>query len=122
MTPTNLGFNNTELPAIIDTFISGGGKFIAYLCGHTHVDQVGTVQNYPHQLIRTIDTARIAQKNGDIAKVYNTNGQDLFEVVCVDTVKKIISFNRIGCNWDRYGRHLGALVINYDTCEIIHNS
>ena len=111
-----------ELAGIVDTFINNGGKFVTYLCGHRHEDLMGSVENYPNQLVRLIDTSRISIRSGDIAKVWNTRSEDLFEIICVNTNLKYLTFYRIGSNTDRIGRHIGSIVFDYDNMRLIHQN
>ncbi len=112
--------NNTEIPQIVNTFMNNGGKFITYLTGHAHQDFLCTPQDYPNQLLRSIGTSRVDLLNGDVAKVHGTNSEDLFEIVCINTNLKYITFYRIGSNCDRIGRCIESLVYDYENMRIVY--
>lgn len=112
----------------VQNFIDGGGKFIGWLTGHLHQDAVGVVKGFPDQFQMTIDTSRYGYNVADVpfsngfgstAHYSRTNNADLFDIVSVDTYTKTISLVRIGCNYDRRGRHIGSFVWDYENKQMI---
>ena len=124
---TGLDFNNglywanEDAAKCVQDFIDDGGKFVMWLTGHMHQDAFGVCKNYPQQPIITIENSRHGfTPNGDNEKVLGTKSNDCFEIVSVDTTKKIFSVFRVGTDYDRYGRHIGSLVYDYDKKKMIY--
>lgn len=114
---------NAEAPATIQSFIDGGGEFVAWFSGHTHYDFMGTLDNYPQQIDITIDTAsRFAGPTNysDIARVTGQKNQDLFNIVGVDTFRKLIKIYRVGADRDSWMRHKGCITIDYSTRQVLY--
>lgn len=112
---------NAEAPATIQSFIDGGGEFVAWFSGHTHYDFMGTLDNYPQQIDITIDTAsRSAASYSDIARVVGQKSQDLFNIVGIDTFRKLIKIYRVGADRDSWMRHKGCITIDYSTRQVLY--
>ena len=120
---------NNEIVTIVQSFIDDGGTFIGWLTGHIHQDAVGVVKGFPDQFQMTIDTSRYHYNGisstflpyGSNFKIEGrTKAADLFEIVNVDTYKKNITLFRIGCDYDRNGRHIGSLVYNYTDKRVVY--
>ncbi len=111
---------NGSIERIVNDFITGGGKFICYLCGHTHKDCIGYSGIYPNQLSIIVDAASRAQCNNwsDCMRYNDQISRDLFNVVQFDTSNNLIKIIRCGCNYDNYVRLKNTLCINYLTKEI----
>ena len=111
----------------VQDFIDGGGEFITWVCGHTHWDLFGTITGYPDQTMIVIDSARAAARTGnnnweENARVEGARSENLFNLFAVDRNKKIITLFRVGMEYDKFGRHIGSLVYDYDNKEVIWNS
>ncbi len=112
-----------EAATAISEFIEGGGEFVCWLSGHTHYDFVGKLTDFPEQVNITIDCANeLAGNTGysDIERVVGTRSQDLFNIVAVDTFRKLIKVFRVGADRDSWMRHRGDLCIKYDTQEVLY--
>ena len=112
----------------VQNFIDDGGKFIGWLTGHLHQDAVGVIKGFTDQFQMTIDTCRYGtnvagigfnQGFGSTAHYVRTKNADLFDIVSVDTYTKTLSLVRIGCNYDRRGRHIGTFVWDYENKQMI---
>lgn len=114
---------DTEAATAISEFIEGGGEFVCWLSGHTHYDFVGKLTDFPEQVNITIDCANeLAGNTGysDIERVVGTRSQDLFNIVAVDTFRKLVKVFRVGADRDSWMRHRGDLCIKYDTQEVLY--
>ena len=107
--------------ASVDSFISDGGDFICYLCGHTHRDFISYNSNYPNQPFITVGNASM-QEDGDMKRILNEKSEDLANVVAFDKVNNLIKIVRIGADYDRYLRHRGTVCINYKTMNVISSN
>lgn len=108
----------------------GAGKFICWLCGHSHSDAIGISSNYPKQLKIVIDTAGCLRQpslpqfdfTGNFDRIEDTYSDDLFDIFAVDTEHKYISLHRVGCHSDSHGRHIGNLLYDYKNMKLLYNN
>lgn len=103
----------------VDSFINAGGEFVCWLCGHNHIDLIGTVKNHDNQLQIIISTGRYYADEKYNARVYNQKSQDLFNVFFADGENKLIKIIRVGATCDMWLRNKTALCINYETKEVM---
>ena len=128
--------NDKEYSDLVEAFMAdhddeyGAGKFICWLCGHSHSDAIGLSSNYPKQLKIIIDTAGcLCQPNipqfdftGNFDRIEDTYSDDLFDIFAVDTEHKYISLHRVGCHSDSHGRHIGNLLYDYKNMKLLYNN
>ena len=128
--------NDKEYSDLVEAFMAdhddeyGAGKFICWLCGHSHSDAIGLSSNYPKQLKIIIDTAGcLLQPNipqfdftGNFDRIEDTYSDDLFDIFAVDTEHKYISLHRVGCHSDSHGRHIGNLLYDYKNMKLLYNN
>lgn len=108
----------------VDTFQNGGGEFICYMNGHTHIDVFGAVVGHPNQVSITIGNASFsaAQSSyGDLERRTDDFSQDLFNVIAFDTNAKLIKVLRVGADRSSFMQHRGVLCYNYNTHKLIAN-
>lgn len=108
---------NWKASNAVDDFLDNGGEFVCWLCGHTHLDYVGTVEGHPKQVMVVIDTANYnvsaQHAYSDIARVKDSKSQDLFNIVAFDTYNKTIKVMRVGADYDCWGRKRDTMCIQY---------
>lgn len=100
----------------VDSFISNGGSFICWICGHSHYNVLGTVENHPNQLNITVGSCSVDNYQ------YTTRegaAQDCFNLISFDTTQKRIKVLRVGNTIDWKLRKHEMLCINYNTKTII---
>ena len=108
----------------------GAGKFICWLCVHSHSDAIGIYSSYPKQLKIVIDTAGCLRQpslpqfnfTGNFDRIEDTYSDDLFDIFAVDTEHKYISLHRVGCHSDSHGRHIGNLLYDYKNMKLLYNN
>lgn len=117
---SSISTKDTGIDDIVQQFINNGGKFICYLCGHTHQDLVVYLTDYPSQIAIVIDAAGRVVCNAwsDVMRYDDQRSRDLFNMIQFDTSNQLIKITRCGCNYDRYMRHKDTLCINYETKQI----
>lgn len=106
----------------IDTFITNGGNFIAWLTGHVHRDSLGIVKNTVNkQLMIAVSTAMYQTQSifDNINRVVDTPSADLFNIVKIDSYNKRISLFRVGSDFDSDGRHIGTVTLDYENCILL---
>lgn len=112
---------NTEVLGCINTFISGGGKFICMLTGHVHVDSILTATGYNGQFMINIASAKYTNHPDGL---YYSNPEssyyDCFDYCVVDTTNGILKLKRIGWNMDASMKERRTLSYNYFTHKLLH--
>lgn len=101
--------------------ITGGLKFVGYLCGHTHQDNVWDAAGDGTQLMYGVTcaatTSRPQWTNSDQDR---TGEQDAFNIVTVDPARTLVKIIRGGgANVDDHLRSRKTICIDYSTNTII---
>jgi hypothetical protein len=112
----------------IDTFINDGGKFICWLCGHTHVDFFGKVPSHQNQVQINISCASSGVGSNypalvqycDQDRTMQTKSQDLFNIFSIDTTMGYFRIYRIGASVDCNMRSRQILVYDYLNNKLIN--
>jgi hypothetical protein len=104
----------------IDDFIGDGGKFITWLCGHTHADHVGTVPSHSNQMVIAVTSAN-ANSYGpiDVMPVRTGKAQDAFDMIEFDTYYKQVKLVRVGYNIDALGRDINMITLDYQNKKVV---
>lgn len=83
---------------VVDTFISGGGKFIGWFTGHIHFNNFITNERHPAQIMWNIGTARSNYGQADMP--YTTDpsnpNYDQFCYIGVDLSNHLLKIMKIG--------------------------
>ena len=113
--------NMDAYQADIESFKTGGGKFICWVAGHTHFDLIGYNSDYPTQYCICVDALSREQGNqySDTQRTNNTKSQDLANMFVVDTTSSIVKLIRIGADKDHYLRSKKSITLNYATGAVI---
>lgn len=113
---------DTTISQKVQDFIDYGGIFICYLTGHTHLDAIGTLRNYPAQLNITIDCASSRYSDvivSDVERTVGTKSQDLFNIFSVNPYNKVIKIMRVGADYDSWLRHINTVCYNYEEHRLL---
>lgn len=106
---------------LVQDFIDAGGKFICWLTGHEHVDNLLTATGYEEQLMVNIASAKYVNHPDGIAySDENSPYYDCFNFGAVDTTHGILKIMRIGWDRDSSMKVRDTLGYNYFTHEVIH--
>lgn len=111
---------NTIYQQTVQNFIDDDGKFITWICGHTHVNFVYTTSEFPNQLWIVV-ACGLLSNNLDIDRTDGTKNQDAFNILTFDTNTELVKVIRVGADRDRSMRHLGTMSIDYNTHSVIYN-
>lgn len=111
---------NTIYQQTVQNFIDDDGKFITWICGHTHFDFVYTTSEFPNQLWIVVACGCLSN-NLDIDRTDGTKNQDAFNILTFDTNTELVKVIRVGADRDRSMRHLGTMSIDYNTHNVIYN-
>ena len=110
----------SSLLTIVDSFITAGGEFVMWLCGHTHQDYAGTIDGHPLQFQFATNYASMNHTGwSNDWRETGYKSQDCFTFISVDTYMKVVRFARIGANIDRYNREKNGFAVKYTTGEMI---
>ena len=102
----------------VDEFIVNGGDFVAWIGGHLHYDLFSII-NAEHSKQLSVALDKASREHTGEMKFAGTVSEDLFTVIAVDPRVGYITFQRIGPEYDTYGRHIGTLVYNYREKKIV---
>lgn len=108
---------------LVDSFITNGGEFVCWICGHEHFDMVGTLASHPNQIFIAVGTASAYPANAyaDMPREYGTESENLINVFSVDTYNKTIRVGRVGATIDDHMRHRGGICIDYANRLLLHS-
>lgn len=109
----------------VESFISGGGKFAGWLCGHCHYDYFGYPTGKPGQHTFVTMSARYdygpggfdTPRSGDSTKI----DYDSFNLIAIDVANSLFKVLRIGVNLDFKMHAKNVLVYDYANREVISN-
>lgn len=102
----------------VQNFIDGGGEFIVWLTGHTHIDFMGVVKN-TSQLMIAIENSQRDDAWNDSNRVAGTKSQDSFNILSVDKNDKTLTIFRVGNNMNKWLQKKDVFCINYAKKEIM---
>lgn len=103
--------------ALVQNFISSGGEFVCYLCGHMHTDIVSYNSDYPSQLfVSVVDAYGFTNYQSDLDRKSYPNAFNLFFVDRSNHCFKIV---RMGADCDSYLRSRDCITVDYQNKEII---
>ena len=108
----------------VDSFITSGGEFVCWLCGHMHFDMVGTLLSHPNQVYIAVGTASAASNNAyqDMPREFGAESESLINVVSVDTYNKTVRVARVGAVYDDHMRHRGTMCIDYANRRLVREN
>ena len=117
------GLLSPKVADLVNAFQSNGGIFICYIGGHTHGDLFRPLKRYPNQLMVVVANASCYEhvRNADCWYIRSESDKshELFNLLNIDTYSKVLSVARIGCNFDRYGRHMGTISFDYGSHKVL---
>lgn len=103
----------------VDNFITAGGTFICWICGHMHYDQVATLVSHPNQIYIAVGSANRSTNWADMPRPYDTDQEDLYNIISIDPYYKLIKVTRIGAKYDDWNQHRGGFTIDYSNRQLI---
>ena len=120
-TPSGITLDDSVLN-VVDTFITGGGEFICYICGHTHQDLLLYSSDHPNQIFVSVTTASTAfaqQAFSDLAREANLDIAWAYNILSVDTNSKHIRLIRVGANLTMNMEKRECMVLDYTNKLIV---
>lgn len=73
-------------------------QFVAYICGHSHYDNVSRIMDFPHI---TTASAHPLENDDKYRRVWDSVEEYAFDVYCLDTKSRNLIIKRIGVGSDR---------------------
>lgn len=114
------GSGATDMKNAVDTFITNGGTFVAWLGGDAHIDAFGSFTiGSNKQASFVFECAGTNAGYTDSNRIVGQKSQDCFNIVSIDTYSKLLKIVRVGNNSDRYLRHKNYLTYDYDNGVVI---
>lgn len=113
-----------DIISCVTEFISNGGTFICYMQGHTHSDYLAYPVGYPEQLVVSLASASWRRgetpfRTNDLPRYAATRTMDCFNLISVDSNRKVLKCVRIGANVNMFEEPRTAFSYNYDTRQFI---
>lgn len=99
----------------IQDFIDGGGKFVCWVCGHTHRDAFGILQGYPDQMAIMITAAQSTVTATDLMMA----GDTACNIFSVDLTAGCVYLNRIGAKDTFDARRRESLCWDYVNHKLV---
>ena len=96
--------------AIIQDWIDGGGKFVMWICGHSHRDRLGCCTASNDISVRQLTKASPDRTHNEYRDGKYRNA---FELMTIDLNNGLVKFQRIGCNTDMWLTKKNVLVYDY---------
>lgn len=117
ITPSSSNVPNAmTLSNLVESHITQGLIFVAYMCGHTHANYLGTIKNHPNQLQIVLPTGRDFSSpvfDNDIIYKY------CFSLCGINTESKRLMLYRFGKTTQRWGFDTRSFSYNYETHKIV---
>ena len=105
----------------LDDFITKGGSFVAWICGHQHHDLIGFATNAKQkQLVFILECATDFNWWTDANHVRGTETAGCWTMFAIESLTNVIKLTRFGNNYDHYLRHKGTLCYDYKNHKIIN--
>lgn len=104
------------LSNLVESHITQGLIFVAYMCGHTHANYLGTIKNHPNQLQIVIPTGKDWSSP---AFEDNVIYKYCFSLCGINTESKRLMLFRFGKTTQRWGFDTRSFSYNYDTHKIV---
>jgi len=111
--------NTNNFGDIIQNFQNKGGKFVAWICGHTHVDRFYYPKKYPNILNIVIDKAGYTRTNSVSRRNSNEESSLCANYYAIDTTSGWIKIVRLGLNTNRMLRSIRSLCYDYINKKVI---
>jgi len=96
-------------------FTAVTSELICVMCGHTHMDYIGHLKNYPNIPILCVGADNLLYTSGFQPRAEGTPSEDLFNVVNIDRNRKTIKIIRIGSDASVVGQVRDQMIMSYAT-------
>lgn len=104
---------------ILQLFQDNGGKIIAWICGHTHVDHFYYPAKYPNILTVVIDRAGETRPNNISRRNSNSDNTLCANFYAIDVLKGLFKIVRLGLNTNSMLMPLNTLCYDYKNKKVI---
>ena len=104
---------------IISSWINSGGRFVAWICGHHHVNYMFYPQQFPNILNITIAQAGNARGNAEGNRNTGYDSHTCANLYAVNTASSLLKIVRVGFTQKANLVSTRYLCINYETGEVI---
>ena len=94
--------NYNNVAEIIKAWKNNGGKYVVWLCGHTHADYMWYAANFPDMLCIVINQAGCLRGTTVGARDTDMESRTCANFVSIDTQNGVIKLVRIGFSLDKW--------------------
>ena len=115
-------YSRDEIFDCVDTFISGGGKFMCWLMGHTHYDIAGTIVGHPNQFVALIERAGVKKASPYNNHIYGTFTEYAANIITFDKVNSLVKITRVGNTVDKFMQSKETLCYDVANMKMIYNT
>lgn len=117
ITPSSSNVPNAmTLSNLVESHITQGLIFVAYMCGHTHANYLGTIKNHPNQLQIVIPTGKDWSSP---AFEDNVIYKYCFSLCGINAESKRLMLFRFGKTTQRWGFDTKSFSYNYETHKVV---
>lgn len=117
----------------VHDFMEGGGKFVCWLAGHTHVDFVGVgigtgtvtidgetvAVNNTGQILVRVAMAAYNNTQTRVSREAGSASYDDFNIVCIDPSNKWLQLAKVGSQYNRALMRRSPVCIDYESGTIV---
>lgn len=104
---------------ILQHFKNNGGKFVAWISGHTHSDHFYYPKQYPDILVVVIDQAGALRDHSETARSVDMDLRMCANYYAIDTKSGLLKIVRLGLTSDRFLRPKNMLCYDYIHRKVI---
>ena len=113
------GEANPNFGDILQHFKNNGGKFVAWISGHTHSDHFYYPKQYPDILVVVIDQAGALRDHSETARSVDMDLRLCATYYAIDTKSGLLKIVRLGLTSDRFLRPKNMLCYDYIHRKVI---
>ena len=107
--------SNNPIAEIIQTWMNNGGKFIAWLSGHTHTEYMYYPTRYPNMLCVGLSQAGNTRGTNEGNRSDSSSMHTSANIIVIDTQNKLFKIIRLGKTLDKNLTAHVSLCYNYST-------
>lgn len=111
--------NNNPIADVIQTWMDNGGKYLAWLCGHTHAEYMYYPAKYPDMLVIGLPQAGNSRGNVQADRSADSKMHPCANFILFDTQNKYIKIVRFGKTLDRQLMRFEKLGYDYEHRETL---
>ena len=114
---------SSDFVKAVDEFISAGGTFVCWMCGHLHYDSIMYTKDTKNkQLVIAMECATQYSDHSDMQHIRETATETCWQLVAVESVSNVLKIARFGNCYDHYLRRKDTFCYDFKNHKIIWSS